>query len=505
MPTNVIMPQMGESIFEGTITKWLKKVGDSVGRDEPLFEISTDKVDSEIPSPAAGVLSEILVQEGKTVQINTVVAVIDGERAEAGPPPAAEVKAAEPPAAEPVPPPPAEQRPTEVVPLVEEQRQATVAQEGAQPQEKGPPPEPVQAARPEPVQVAPPPPERTPPAAPAPPGLEPHDIRTSPLVRRLAREHGVDLAQVRGTGSEGRISRQDIEDFIRRKEGPAAAAVPQPSGASTRETPGRSATEGLRPAPAPAAPAPPQPVPPAPAGTAPEMTRFLGDSETVPMTAMRKAIAEHMVFSKHTSAHVNTIFEADMTSVVALREKHKAEFEKREGVKLTYTPFFVKALVDTVREFPVVNASVSGENIVFKKPVNVGIAVALDTGLIVPVVRDAHLKSFTGLALAIHDMAERARTKRLRPDDVQNGTITITNPGIYGSLFGTPVINQPQVAILGVGGIEKRPVVLNDAIAIRSMVYLSLSFDHRIIDGAVADQFMARLKQRLETWTNWLD
>jgi pyruvate dehydrogenase E2 component (dihydrolipoamide acetyltransferase) len=250
---------------------------------------------------------------------------------------------------------------------------------------------------------------------------------------------------------------------------------------------------------------PPAQAPSAAAAHPTEIPRFFGESETVPMTTMRKAIAEHMVFSKRTSAHVNTIFEVDMSAIVALREKHKAEFEKREGVKLTFTPFLVKALVETVREFPVVNASVSGDSIVFKKPVNVGIAVALDTGLIVPVVKDAHLKSFTGLVLAINDMAERARTKRLKPDDVQNGTITITNPGIYGSLFGTPIISQPQVAILGVGGIEKRPVVVNDAIAIRSMVYLSLSFDHRIIDGAVADQFMARLKHRLETWTTWID
>ncbi len=319
-------------------------------------------------------------------------------------------------------------------------------------------------------------------------------------MRRLAREHGVDLTQVRGTGAEGRITRQDMEDYIRHREGPAPTAAP------AVEIPGRPAAEGLRPVPPPR-PAPPAPAapPPAPAPTGAEMPRFLGDAETVPMTAMRKAIAEHMVFSKRTSAHVNTIFEVDMTPVVGLREMHKVEFEKREGVKLTYTPFFVKALVDTVREFPVVNSSVSGDNVVFKKPVNVGIAVALDTGLIVPVVRDAHLKSFTGLALAIHDVAEKARSKRLRPDDVQNGTITITNPGIYGSLFGTPVINQPQVAILGVGGIEKRPVVINDAIAIRSMVYLSLSFDHRVIDGAVADQFMSRLKQRMETWSSWVD
>jgi pyruvate dehydrogenase E2 component (dihydrolipoamide acetyltransferase) len=486
MPTNVIMPQMGESIFEGTITKWLKKVGDRVGRDEPLFEISTDKVDSEIPSPAAGVLTEILVPEGKTVQINTVLAVIDGERTEAAPAPAAGTRPAAPPApapqpppAKPAPPAPAEQRTTDVKPLDEIERQTTAAQEGGKPREK----------EPEPV--------RTAPAAAVPPTVEPHEIRTSPLVRRLARENGIDLADVRGTGAEGRITRQDIENYIQKKQQAAAAPaeVLPPARVLAEETPGKAAAEGIRPtAAAPAAPAP-----------APEMPRFFGESDTVPMTAMRKAISEHMVFSKRTSAHVNTIFEVDMSAVVALREKHKGEFEKREGVKLTYTPFLVKALVDTVREFPVVNASVSGDSIVFKKPVNVGIAVALDTGLIVPVIKDAHLKSFTGLVLAINDMAEKARTKRLRPDDVQNGTITITNPGIYGSLFGTPIINQPQVAILGVGGIEKRPVVVNDAIAIRSMVYLSLSFDHRIIDGAVADQFMARLKQRLETWTAWVD
>jgi len=223
------------------------------------------------------------------------------------------------------------------------------------------------------------------------------------------------------------------------------------------------------------------------------------------MSVMRKSIAEHMIMSKRTSAHVNTVFHVDMTSIVRLREKHKAEFEAREGIRLTYTPFFVKALVDTVREFPIVNSSVSGTDIIYRKPINVGVAVALETGLIVPVVKEAHLKSFTGLALAINDLAERARTKKLKPEDVQNGTISITNPGIYGSLFGTPIISQPQVAILGVGGIEKRPVVINDAIAIRSMVYLSLSFDHRVIDGAVADQFMAALKRRLESWKEWVE
>lgn len=223
------------------------------------------------------------------------------------------------------------------------------------------------------------------------------------------------------------------------------------------------------------------------------------------MTPMRKAIAEHMVFSKHTSAHVNTVFEVDLTSIVQLRESHKAEFQQREGIALTYTPFFVKALVDNVREFPIFNSSVSGDNIIYKKPINVGIAVALDTGLIVPVIKDAHLKSFTGLALAIFDLAERAKTKRLRPDDVQNGTISITNPGSFGALFATPIISQPQVAILGVGGVEKRPIVIHDAIAIRSMVCLSLTFDHRVIDGAVADRFMAKLKTRLQSWTQWID
>jgi 2-oxoglutarate dehydrogenase E2 component (dihydrolipoamide succinyltransferase) len=233
--------------------------------------------------------------------------------------------------------------------------------------------------------------------------------------------------------------------------------------------------------------------------------RFIGESETVPMSPMRKAISEHMILSKRTSAHVNTVFEVDMSPVVHVRETHKAEFENREGVPLTYTPFFAKALIDTVREFPIVNTSVVGENILYKKPVNLGVAVSLESGLIVPVVRDAHLKSFTGLALAIHDLAERARTKKLKPDDVQNGTISMTNPGSFGSLFNTPIINQPQVAILGIGGIEKRPVVINDAIAIRSMVCLSLTFDHRVIDGAVADQFMAKLKKRLQSWTEWSD
>lgn len=450
MAIQVLMPQMGESVFEGTLTKWLKKVGDSVVRDEPLFEISTDKVDSEIPSPASGILSEILVPEGKTIQINTVLAVIlePGEKEAPAPAPVMEGAAGP-----------------------EGLRIAAVQAETGRP---------VTAV-----------PEET--ASPSAPALWPQDVRTSPLVRKIAREHNVDLREVRGTGLEGRITKDDILQYLAQKEEaskPAAQAVAvPPGGGEIMQT---------------AAP----PAGPEPAATPPlaaESPRFIGETETVPMTPMRKAIADHMVRSKRTSAHVNTFFEVDMTPIVALREKHKAEFLKREGVPLTYTPFFAKALVDVVREFPIFNASVSGDTIVYKKPIHLGIAVALESGLIVPVVRNAHLKSFTGIALSIHDLAERARTKRLKPEDVQNGTISMTNPGIYGGLFATPIISQPQVAILGVGGIEKRPVVVHDAIAIRSMVYLSLTFDHRVIDGAVADQFMSRLKERLQGWSQWID
>jgi len=484
MSTKVIMPQMGESIFEGTITKWLKKVGDRVGRDEPLFEISTDKVDSEIPSPAEGVLTEILVPEGKTVQINTVVAIIGGEGAAAAKPQLSELKAesAEPPAAVAAP-------AVKPAPKAEELRAS--APTAVPVAEVEPTPAPIEPARP----------------AAAPPSVRPLDIRTSPLVRRLAREYNIDLSQVRGTGLEGRITKQDIQNYVEQRSKAATAPAPE---APETPAPAASEIELPRPAAAPelpraaAAEAVPQPTQ-APVETRVEIPRFAGEMEVLPMSTMRKSIAEHMVLSKRTSAHVHTVFEVDMSSIVALRERYKGEFEKREGINLTFTPFFVKALVDTVREFPILNCSVSGDNIIFKKPINVGIAVALENGLIVPVIKDAHLKSFTGLALAIHDLAERARTKRLKPDDVQNGTISITNPGSYGSLFGTPIIHQPQTAILGVGGIEKRPVIVNDAIAIRSMVYLALSFDHRVVDGAVADQFMARLKNRLQSWSQWAD
>ena len=415
MSIKVIMPQVGESILEGTLTKWLRKAGERVVRDEPLFEISTDKVDSEIPSPATGTLSEILIPEGQTIQVGAVLATID-ESGTGDVPPAPVIEAVE--------------------PVVERLKEATVSEPG--------PPDAVE------------------------PGTA--DVRTSPLVRRIAREQGIDLSNVRGTGLSGRITKADILAHTRPVEKPLPAA--------------------------------PQVIAPAPPAAVPQ---FLGETEIVPMTPMRKAIAEHMILSRRTSAHVQTIFEVDMTSIVQLREKHKQEFETRTGIRLSYTAFFVRALVDTVREFPILNCSVSGDQIIFKKQVNVGVAVALETGLIVPVIRDAHLKSFTDLALAVHDLADRARTKRLKPEEVQQGTISITNPGIYGSLFGTPIIRQPQVAILGVGSLEKRPVIVNDAIAIRTLVYLVLSFDHRVIDGAVADLAMASLKSRLQDWDTWVE
>ena len=430
MPTNVIMPQMGESVAEGTITKWLRKVGEPIGRDEPLFEISTDKVDAEIPSPAAGILTQILVKENETVAVNTVVAVIDGEAgAIATPAKGADAQASAPPAT------PAAAEPA-----------ASAATAGAEIEAEGPS---------------------------APPESEP--VRSSPLVRRIAREYQVDLTQVHGTGSGGRISKKDILDYVEQRQSAAAsrtAATPAPS------------------APAPAT------VQPSPAPIA-----FAGPAQVVQMTPMRRQIAEHMVASKRTSAHVYTVFEVEMTKVVEARERQREEFERRNGFKLTYTPFFVRASVEAIRNIPVVNSSVDGANIIYKRDVNVGIAVALEAGLIVPVIKRADEKNFLGIARAVQDLAERARTKRLSVDDVQGGTFTITNPGSFGGLFGLPIINQPQVAILGIGNIEKRPVVRDDAIAIRSMAYLSLSYDHRVIDGAVAEKFLGRIKQILENWS----
>jgi 2-oxoglutarate dehydrogenase E2 component (dihydrolipoamide succinyltransferase) len=394
--TKVIMPQMGESIFEGTITKWLKKEGDRVERDEPLFEISTDKVDSEIPSPEAGTLTAILVPEGETVEINTVVATIAaGQRAE--------------------------------------EKQADSGK-----------PSPAAAPRPKADAASAAPPARTP---------ESEDIPSSPLVRRLASEHAIDLAALegKGTGSGGRITRRDILSYIEQQSGPA-----------------------------PAAPA--------------------GRIERIPMTPMRKAIAAHMLESRRISAHVATVFEADCAAILRAQAARKPEFE-RSGTRLTVSPFFVQAVANALGEFPILNSSVEADAILLKKSIHIGIAVAVEDGLLVPVVRDADKKDLRGLASAIEDLAARARTRKLTPDEVQGGTFTVTNPGNFGGLYGIPIINQPQVAILAIGGIRKRPVVVDDAIAIRPMVYLALSFDHRVVDGAVADQFMAEVKRALETWT----
>ena len=429
MPTNVIMPQMGESVAEGTITKWLRKAGEHIGRDEPLFEISTDKVDAEIPSPAAGILSQILVKENETVAVNTVVAVIDGEGAAVA---------------------------------------APAAEAGA---EVAAPPAPAAALPPAPAATASVPTAAGGPAAPT----APAEARSSPLVRRIAHDYHVDLTQVRGTGLGGRISKKDILAYVEQRQAAAAGRT-----AAARE---------------PLVQPPPAPVQPAPLSST-----LTGPTQVVPMTPMRRQIAEHMVTSKRTSAHVYTVFEVEMSKVVEARERQRDEFERRYGFKLTYTPFFVRAAVEAIKQIPVINSSVDGTNLIYKRNVNVGIAVALETGLIVPVIKRADEKNFLGIAQAVQDLAERARNKRLSVEDVQGGTFTITNPGSFGGLFGLPIINQPQVAILGVGAIEKRPVVRNDAIAIRSMAYLSLSYDHRVIDGAVAEKFLGHIKQTLENW-----
>jgi 2-oxoglutarate dehydrogenase E2 component (dihydrolipoamide succinyltransferase) len=448
---DVLMPQMGESIFEGTITKWLKKVGDKVSRDEPLFEISTDKVDAEIPAPSAGVLREIKVKEGTTVQVNTVVAVIGGAGAQAAAP------SAPAPAATQVP----------------------------------------RAPQPVPAPAAPAPSPR--PAASQPVARVAEDVRSSPLVRRIARENNIDLATVPGTGLGGRISKTDIQNFVQ-QHGPGqaggVATMARPTTAATTIAPPRPAAPSTAPAVRPAAPAMPPPA-------APALTELSG--ELVPMTPMRKKIAERMVESRRTSAHVHTIFKVDMTRIVKLRERMRRGWEERHGAKLTYMPFIAKALMHGIRTKPVVNASVVGDGIQYHKNINIGIAVALEWGLIVPVVKGAENLSFVGLQRNITDLGERARAKKLVPDEVQGGTITITNPGIYGPQFGTPIILQPQVAILGMGGIFKEPVVVtdedgNDSIAVRHIIRLVLGYDHRIIDGADADQFMVAVREYLENF-----
>jgi 2-oxoglutarate dehydrogenase E2 component (dihydrolipoamide succinyltransferase) len=443
MAADVVMPQMGESIFEGTITKWLKKPGDKVERDEPLFEISTDKVDAEIPSPSAGVLKEIKVSEGQTVPINTVVAVIDAAGSAAAASAPAPAKAAPAPA-----------------------------------------PAPVPAAAPAPKpQIVPPPAPQPAVAAPAAStAKEGTRVHSSPLVRRMAKEHGIDLATVPGTGSGGRVSKQDIEAAI---SGGAAATAPAPAAiAGGSGQPGHGT----------------QYVPSLQLGV-PRERLYFGNYEVEPLSNMRMKIAEHMVASKHVSPHVYSVDEIDMTKIATLRAKSKDEFEKSYGTKLTFMPFFVKAVVAGLRAYPTLNASLDGTNVVIHKEINVGIAVALDWGLIVPVVKGADEKNILGIQRTMNDLAERARSKKLKPEEVQEGTFSITNPGVFGGLFGLPVISQPNVGILGLGAIEKRPVVINDSIAIRSMCYVTLSYDHRVVDGAVAHQFLHKVKETLENWS----
>ena len=471
MATDVIMPQMGESIFEGTITKWLKKPGEKVERDEPLFEISTDKVDAEIPSPAAGVLKEIKVNEGQTVPIQTVVGVIDGGGGAAASSPAPSKSAAqqetrqredEKPA-----PASAPSKPEAV--RADTAKAATAQAPAAQP-----------APRPQIVPAAS--------AAPAPQRPSGEKVRSSPLVRRLARENNVDLSQVPGTGAGGRVSKRDIMSAIegggaQQATAPAYASVQRPSAPPPPPSAGGQAAHALL------------------ETAVPRERMYFGSYSVEPMSVMRQKIAEHMVLSKRVSPHVYSIDEADVTGLVKLRSQKKDEFERSTGSKLTFMPFFIRAAVEALRAFPTVNSSVDGTNIVFHRECNIGIAVALDWGLIVPVVKNAEEKNFLGLQRAINDLAERARSKRLKPEEVQEGTFSITNPGVFGGLMGLPVISQPNVAILGLGTIEKRPVVVDDAIAIRSMVYLTLSYDHRVVDGAIAHQFMGKIKHFLENWT----
>jgi pyruvate dehydrogenase E2 component (dihydrolipoamide acetyltransferase) len=414
--TEVLMPQMGESITEGTITKWLKKVGDTVQRDEPIFEISTDKVDAEIPSPVAGVLSEIKVAEGATVTINTVVAVIGG--AGGKPAPAAAAPA------------PKVSAPAVTAPTT---------------------------------------------ASPAPSASEGERVRSSPLVRKIAKDNNVDLTKVPGTGASGRITKTDIVSHL--EQGPKPVSTPPAASTSA--------------APAPAAkPAAPQPQP----------------GELVPMSKMRSIIAQRMVESKHTSPHVHTVFKVDMTRIVKIREKEKSKYEQRNGVKLTYMPFITRAAIVALRKHPIVNGSIEGEAIRYNKNINIGIAVALDWGLIVPVIKATEEKNFLGIARAIVDVADRARGKKLAPDEISGGTFTLTNSGIFGEQFGTPIINQPQSAILGIGGLNKEAEVItdkdgNDFIGIRSIQRFTLGFDHRIVDGADAGKFMSDFKAYLENWS----
>jgi 2-oxoglutarate dehydrogenase E2 component (dihydrolipoamide succinyltransferase) len=452
---DVIMPQMGESIAEGTLSRWMKKVGEEVKRDEPIFEISTDKVDAEIPAPGAGVLAEILVTEGQTVPVQTVVARIETEKGAA-----TAVKADEP------------------VKAVE-----SVAAQSARPAAPSAPatisPSPAPPVMPASSAAAAPRP--TPPAPPA-TGNGPETAedrlrrKSTPLVRKIAAEHNIDIASVTGTGHAGRVTKEDILGFIE-------SGTPAPQGVAATA---------------------PTPVAPAAAPTGAGVEPWEGD-RVEPWSRIRKLTADHMVMSRRVSAHVNSLFEIDYTRVGQIRAKKKKEYAER-GVNLTFLAFITKAVAENLRKHPVVNSAVSTETTIFRRDINIGIAVALDWGLIVPVIKHADELSLLGIARAINDLGERARSKKLNPDDVQRGTFTITNPGGFGSYAGTPIINQPQVAILGVGAIEKRPSVVTlpdgtDSIGIRTKGMLTMAYDHRIVDGADADRFLADLKRSLENFS----
>lgn len=443
MPVNVLMPQMGESITEGTIVRWFKNEGEEITKDEPLLEISTDKVDAEIPAPVSGRLAKVLHGPGTTVAVETVIGVI----AQAG----------------------------EVGDVAATPKPEAAAAPAPKPAAAPPSPKPAAVG---PVQA----PTQTEPEA------ELLRRRSSPLVRRIAAEHSVDLATVSGTGLHGRVTKEDILAVVE-------------AGSSAR--PAVTAPKAAPPRPVAVPPPAARTVPLATGATLGPSGPFTADELREPMTVMRQKIAEHMVLSRRTSPHVNTVFEADMSRVVALREGSKAAFEAQHGIKLTLTPFFVAAALEALKAFPVVNATLDGNEIVYHRHINVGVAVALPHGLIVPVVKRAEEVSFIGLQRAVTDLATRARNKQLKPEDVQGSTFSITNPGPYGGLYGLPIINQPNVAILSTGGVQRRPVVVTDefgreAIAIRDMVYLALSFDHRLVDGATADQFMVVLKATLE-------
>jgi pyruvate dehydrogenase E2 component (dihydrolipoamide acetyltransferase) len=451
MATEVVMPQMGESIAEGTIVRWIKKVGDNVDRDEPLFEISTDKVDAEIPSPAAGVLTEIKVKEGETVAVNSVVATI-GKAGEAPSPSAAQGKPSRG-AASP------RDGAAKASASTQSQGDGSAAEKSIAEEAGSRAEPPAKAGLPRPRSNG----------GEGQRALTKDDLRrqkSSPLVRRIARDHNVDIGQISGSGIGGRVTKHDILGYLDTKPPSLAPAAPA------------SARQGPSPAPEPS-------------------YSGIDRVDIQPLSVMRRKIAEHMVMSRRTSAHVHSVFHVNMSVVEKIRSAKKAEYE-RTGTKLTYMAFIAKAAIDAIRRHPVINASLDGDNIIYKQDINLGVAVALENGLIVPVIRNADEKNILGLSRAIADVANRARSKQLKPEEVQGGTFTITNPGQFGAQFGMPIINQPQVAILGVGTIEKRPVVIDDAIAIRTMAYMTLGYDHRLIDGAVADEFMADVKHQLE-------